>query len=100
MNALALPKDFWLTVKSEIEASDVKSHLLCRRSATFAGAWGNLTLFDKIGTLAKRYLTFRPANYSVGQTYLFSRHYSSGISDEEAKQFRTDFVNWCVENNY
>jgi hypothetical protein len=100
MNQLELPKDFWSTVKLEIEAAKIQTYPLCGRSITFAVAWDNKKLAEKIQTLAKNYLSFRPANYTVGCSFLFVRLANSGISSTEAKQFRTDFVNWCVENNY
>lgn len=100
MNQLELPKDFWSTVKFESEAAELQAYPLCFRSITFAAAWDNKKLVEKIQTLAENYLSFRPANYNVGSTYLFIRPANSGITDTEAKQFRTDFVNWCVENNH
>ncbi len=99
MNPLELPKDFWRTVKSEIETAESANYTLCDRSATFAAAWNNRELSEQISALASEYLTIRPANYIIGYAYLFVRKANSGITGAEAKQFRTDFVNWCVENN-
>ena len=100
MNPLKLPKDFWPTVKAEIETSKLTAYLLCSRSMTFAAAWDNKELAQRISALANLYLTFRPANYYVGCYYLFVRQSGFNITNTEAKQFRNDFVNWCVENNY
>lgn len=100
MNQIELPKDFWSTVKFEIESAKFQTYPLCIRSITFAAAWDNKKLAEKIRTLAENYLSFRPANYTVGCAYLFTRPTNSSLTNTEAKQFRTDFVNWCVENNY
>ena len=95
----SLPANFWQTVKQELETDKDHELYLCSRSETFSLAWQNKIARSLISRKAEEYLrATKSTKYYTGKIFLFLRD-CQATTDTEAKQFRTDFVTWCQEQD-